>query len=222
MLATLYHDKPKERKLTTTAFRTEQEAFWAGEFGDQYIDRNLSNKEMGARLALFAKIMARTTGVESTIEFGANIGNNLRMLHQLFPSMELAAIELNDKAAAALNDWGKAKVYHQSIFDFEPDYPRDLAFVSGVLIHIHPDVLPRVYDLLYHTAKRYVCLIEYYNPSPMEVPYRGHRGRLFKRDFAGEMLERFSNLHLLDYGFVYRHDPNFPLGDLTWFLMEKR
>lgn len=206
----------------TAAFQTEQEEFWAGEFGDRYIDRNPSHKEMGARVALFAKIMARTAEVESAIEFGANIGNNLKVLHQLFPGMDLAAVEINEKAAAYLEDWGKARVYHHSILDFTPDYPRDLAFVSGVLIHIHPDMLPRVYDLLHEAARRYVCLIEYYNPSPVEVPYRGHSGRLFKRDFAGDMLERFKDLRLLDYGFVYRRDPNFPLDDLTWFLMEKR
>ena len=27
---------------------------------------------------------------------------------------------------------------------------------------------------------------------------------------------------LVDYGFAYRHDPNFPQDDITWFLMEKR
>lgn len=206
----------------TQIFETEQEAFWAGEFGDSYIDRNATDNEMGARLALFAKIMARTKGVKSAIEFGANIGNNLRVLHHLFPNMELAAIEINDKAASALSDWGKAYVYHQSILDFKPNQGCDLVFVSGLLIHINPDILPRVYDLLHKTTQTYVCIIEYYNPSPAEIPYRGHHGKLFKRDFAGEMLDRFSDLHLLDYGFVYHRDPNFPLDDLTWFLLEKR
>jgi spore coat polysaccharide biosynthesis protein SpsF len=64
-------------------------------------------------------------------------------------------------------------------------------------------------------------VIEYYNPSPVSVPYRGHNDRLFKRDFAGEMLNKYPNLKALDYGFVYRRDPNFPLDDVTWFLMEK-
>ncbi len=204
-----------------TAFQTEQEAFWAGEFGDQYIGRNPSARELGARLALFARIMARTSGVESAIEFGANIGNNLRVLHQMFPAMELAAIEINEKAAAVLEQWGKTQVYQESILDFTPDRQRDLAFVSGVLIHINPEMLPQVYDRLHAASRRYVCLIEYYNPTPVEVSYRGHGGRLFKRDFAGEMLARFTDLRLLDYGFVYHGDANFPLDDLTWFLMEK-
>jgi len=44
---------------------------------------------------------------------------------------------------------------------------------------------------------------------------------LFKRDFAGEMLDRYPALKLLDYGFVYRRDPLFPQDDMTWFLLEK-
>lgn len=205
-----------------TAFQTEQEAFWAGEFGDQYIGRNPSAKEMGARLALFAKIMARTTGVESCIELGANIGNNLKVLHQMFPAMDLAAVEINDKAVESLQAWGQARVHHRSLLDFSPDREYDLAFVSGVLIHINPEMLPRAYDLLFKASRRYLCLIEYYNPSPVEIPYRGHSAKLFKRDFAGEVLDRFPGLSLLDYGFVYHRDPNFPLDDLTWFLMEKQ
>lgn len=202
-------------------FQTEQETFWAGEFGDQYIGRNPGAKEMGARLAMFARIMARTRGVDSIIEFGANIGNNLRVLHQMFPGIELAAVEINEKAVNVLTDWGKAQVHHRSILDFAPEKCFDLAFVSGVLIHINPDALPTVYGRLHAASQRYVCLIEYYNPTPVEVSYRGHDDRLFKRDFAGEMMARFPGLRLLDYGFVYHGDPNFPLDDLTWFLLEK-
>jgi spore coat polysaccharide biosynthesis protein SpsF len=62
---------------------------------------------------------------------------------------------------------------------------------------------------------------EYYNPSPVELSYRGYRGVLFKRDFAGELLDRHNDLRLLDYGFVWKRDPSFPQDDITWFLMAK-
>ncbi len=62
---------------------------------------------------------------------------------------------------------------------------------------------------------------EYYNPTPVEIPYRGHGARLYKRDFCGEILDRFGDLQLLDYGFAYRRDERFAQDDLTWFLMEK-
>ena len=54
------------------------------------------------------------------------------------------------------------------------------------------------------------------------MAYRGFRRRLFKRDFCGELMDRFPDLELLDYGFGYRRDPNFPLDDGTWFLLQKR
>jgi spore coat polysaccharide biosynthesis protein SpsF len=44
----------------------------------------------------------------------------------------------------------------------------------------------------------------------------------FKRDFAGELLEKFRNsLELKKYGFIYHRDL-VPQDDLTWFLMEKK
>lgn len=35
------------------------------------------------------------------------------------------------------------------------------------------------------------------------------------------MLAQYQNLHLVDYGFVYHRERNFPQDDLTWFLLEK-
>lgn len=204
-----------------TDFTTEQEAFWAGEFGARYINRNPTDFELAARLAMFTKIIDRTRNVRSLIELGANIGNNLRVLRQLVSGAELAAVEINRDAVDVLRQWGGAEVHHQSLLAFRTDRRYDMSLVSGVLIHMNPQVLPQVYDLLHSLTKRYVCLAEYYNPAPVEIPYRGHSGKLFKRDFAGEMLDRFADLRLLDYGFVYHRDNNFPLDDLNWFLLEK-
>ena len=69
---------------------------------------------------------------------------------------------------------------------------------------------------------RYLLVAEYYNPSPVTIPYRGHENRLFKRDFAGEILEKYPSMTLIDYGFAYRNDPSFPQDDITWFLLEKK
>lgn len=202
-------------------YKTEQERFWAGEFGDQYVERNQGMGLAASNLALFGKILERTQSIKSVIEFGANIGLNLEAMRALIPGVELSAIEINSKAVGALKQLGGMKIYPQSILDFQPDYPRDLTLIKGVLIHINPDSLPQIYDLLYRSSKRYICVAEYYNPSPVEVLYRGNREKLFKRDFAGEMLDRFPDLRLVNYAFVYHRDPNFPQDDITWFLMEK-
>jgi spore coat polysaccharide biosynthesis protein SpsF len=146
---------------------------------------------------------------------------NLAALRLLVPGIALSAIEINEKAAAALAQQGDITVFPQSILEFRPEREYDLALIKGVLIHINPDRLAQVYQALYDSSARYICLAEYYNPSPVEVAYRGNAERLYKRDFAGEMLERFPGLRLVDYGFRYRRDNMFPQDDVTWFLLEK-
>ena len=202
-------------------FKTEQETFWAGSFGDEYADRNRGPEAMAANLAYFSQILNRTQRIESIIEFGANIGLNMEALRKLRPVAELSAIEINQKAIIELKKIKELKVYPQSILEFNADYQRDLVFTKGVLIHIDPNSLANVYDLMYQTSRRYICIGEYYNPTPVEVRYRGNQDKLFKRDFAGEMIDRFSDLRLIDYGFYYHRDTNFPQDDITWFLLEK-
>ncbi|MBC7949304.1 MAG: pseudaminic acid biosynthesis-associated methylase [Chitinophagaceae bacterium] len=209
----------EEEKVGT--FKTEQETFWAGSFGNNYTLRNQGNKWIASNLALFSRILTRTIEIRSVIEFGANLGLNLRAIQQLLPEAELSAIEINPKAVEMLRNLANVKVYDKSILDFSPDYRSDLVLSKGVLIHINPDKLAQVYDLLYETSNRYICVAEYYNPTPVEISYRGHKGKLFKRDFAGDMLDRFDDLKLLDYGFVYHRDNNFADDDLTWFLLDK-
>lgn len=204
-------------------YQTEQEAFWAGDFGAEYIGRNQGSELLAANLAFFAKALAAARGLSSCIEFGANIGMNLRALQLLYPRQEQHAIEINPQAAAELGRViPPAHVHQASILDFAPARTWDLALIKGVLIHINPDWLPRVYDALHRATGRYLLVCEYYNPSPVAIPYRGHADRLFKRDFCGEILDRHPDLALIDYGFAYRRDPDFPQDDITWFLMEKR
>jgi len=204
-------------------YKTEQEAFWAGEFGTQYSVRNTGDRLLAANLAFFSKALGAAQNLSSCIEFGANIGMNLKALQLLFPGQDQHAIEINPEAAAEL---GKllpaANIQQTSILDFAPIRTWDLALIKGVLIHINPDCLEQVYDALHRATGRYLLVCEYYNPSPVAINYRGHAERLFKRDFCGEILDRHNDLHLIDYGFAYHRDPKFPQDDITWFLMEKR
>ena len=203
-------------------YKTEQEAFWAGEFGNEYIARNKDSWLLASNLALFSKILKRTRDVTSVIEFGANIGMNIHALKSLLPDTSLHAIEINAKAVQELKNIENLSVYHESILDFIPEIQSDFVFSKGVLIHLEPTMLPQVYATMYNASGRYICVIEYYNPSPMEISYRGHSEKMYKRDFAGEILDTYPDLELIDYGFVYHRDPMFLQGDLTWFLMEKR
>lgn len=204
-------------------FRTEQEEFWAGTFGTDYIGRNTGETLLAANLNFFAKALKQAGRVTSVIEFGANIGMNLRALKLLYPAASQAAIEINSDAALALSKaLPDCDVKFGSILDSQDLGCHDLALVKGVLIHINPDALPEVYDTLARAGRHFVLIAEYYNPSPVTVPYRGHENRLFKRDFAGEFLDRHPEFDLVDYGFAYRRDPAFPQDDITWFLLARR
>lgn len=202
-------------------YKTQQEAFWAGEFGNEYIERNKDAWLLASNLALFASIFKRTGDINSIIEFGANIGMNIHAIKSLLPQANLSAIEINANAVKELEKIEDLNIYHQSILDFSIDTKKDFVFTKGVLIHLEPTMLPLVYKTMYNTSKRYICLIEYYNQTPMEIPYRGNDEKMYKRDFAGEMMNQYPNLKLIDYGFIYYKDPVFLQDDLTWFLMEK-
>jgi len=202
--------------------KTEQEVFWAGAFGDDYSVRNQGPQLLAANRALFADVLRRTRGIKTVLELGANVGNNLRALRDLLPTAALAGLELNATAARTLSSWGDAEVFNESLLDFHSDRRWDMVLVKGTLIHVAPERLPDAYRVVERCARRYVCFVEYYNPAPVEVSYRGHQGKLFKRDFAGEYLRQHPAFELVNYGFVYRGDANFPQDDVTWFLMERR
>jgi len=202
-------------------FATEQEQFWAGDFGDEYTKRNRGEQIVASNTAFFARILARMPTPASVVELGANIGMNLLALRRLLPEARLAAVEINDSAARELRRIEGVAVTVGSLFDYAPEAPADLAFIKGVLIHIDPSMLAATYRSLVASTHRYLLVCEYYNPSPVSIPYRGHADRLYKRDFAGELLEQFAELSLVDYGFVYRRDPAFPQDDITWFLLQK-
>ncbi len=203
-------------------FKTPQEDFWAGEFGNSYINRNQGSDLLASNLNFFSNALRRIDKTTSCLEFGANIGMNLRALHLLYPNMQLKAIEINKEAAKELAvSIGDKNVFHGSIFDYPDTDTVELALIKGVLIHINPEMLTVVYEKLYKASSKYILVAEYYNPSPVAIDYRGHNDRLFKRDFAGEMLDTYPDLKLIDYGFSYKRDVLFPQDDITWFLLEK-
>ena len=210
----------KEGKSMT--FKTEQENFWAGEFGNDYINRNQGEELITSKSVLFGQILRAAPNVKSIVELGCNIGLNLQALNRINNNFELCGYEINKTAAQKSRDLHIADIVDGTILDAIPaDKKYDVSFTKSVLIHINPDELHRVYDNLYNLSKKYIVVCEYYNPSPVVVKYRGNEDRLFKRDFAGELIDKY-NLNLIDYGFTYHRDNYFPQDDSTWFLLEKQ
>ncbi|MDR0827526.1 MAG: pseudaminic acid biosynthesis-associated methylase [Desulfovibrio sp.] len=205
------------------SFKTDQENFWAGEFGKEYINRNtLTDETLAQSLGIWSSILRHCpSAINTVLELGSNIGINLHALKILLPSAQLTAVEINSSAVETLRKWGGAEVVEASLFDVTFEGTHDFVFTSGVLIHCNPDLLPQAYAVMAKASSRYVCIMEYYNPTPVSVIYRNNTEKLFKRDFAGEFLDLHPEFILREYGFVYHRDSKFPGGDLTWFLMEK-
>ena len=201
---------------------TDQEKFWAGDFGDSYVERNKSDKLLASNLNFFSKALNSAGSLEKCIEFGANIGMNIKALKKLFPDLEFSAVEINKKASEILsNVIPKENIYETSIVDFNSDEKWDLVLIKGVLIHINPEMLGKIYEKLEKASKKYLLIAEYYSRKPEKLSYRGFEDLLYKRDFAGEFMDKFPRFKLLDYGFVYHRDSNHPQDDINWFLLEK-
>ena len=203
-------------------YKTPQENFWAGDFGNEYIDRNCGQELLESNLRFFSAALKQASHISSCLELGANIGMNLRALKLLYPDIDLRAVEINPTAANSLSEFiGDDNVFRGSILDFPIGRQSELLLIKTVLIHINPVMLQAVYEKIYNASSRYILMCEYYNSTPVTISYRGHEDRLFKRDFAGEILDRYKDLKLVDYGFVWKRDPCFPQDDITWFLLEK-
>ena len=146
---------------------------------------------------------------------------NLRALNISLPKANLHGVEINAKAAKILEETKIATVTNCSIKEFEIEKSFDLSFTKGVLIHINPNDLILTYNKIFESSNKYILIAEYFNDVPSEINYRGFKEKLFKRDFAGEFLDLFPSTKLIDYGFVYKRDPMYPLDNISWFLIEK-
>jgi len=203
-------------------YSTPQEEFWVGEFGNEYHRRNAGDDVVNSNLVLFGNILRCAPGIRSILELGCNIGLNLEALKRIDSQFELTGFEINDDAVRVAREKKIANIVQGTIVEkLDINQTFDLTFTKTVLIHINPECLPRVYENLHRLSKRYIVVCEYYNPSPVIVSYRGHMDRLFKRDFAGELIDRYG-LRLVDYGFAYHRDNYLRYqDDVTWFLLEK-
>src|SRR5690242_16911541 len=103
---------PRREALDTMSnSTTPQAAFWQGEFGDSYVDRNVASPEqLQARRAMWSVILSHMLPAppQTILEVGANLGINLRSLRAL-TSARFLALEPNDKARQRLIDDGVVK-----------------------------------------------------------------------------------------------------------------
>ncbi len=200
--------------------KAPQTQFWEGQFGDEYTARNRCNPD--DRQGFFARILDLTDSVSSICELGANRGHNLEAIGRINSSLELTGVEVNRVACSEMAGKNRINSVCSTIQEFSSTEQFDLVFTCGVMIHLPPEDLKAVYEKMIGLSQRYVMVNEYFNPVPVEIEYRGHPERLFKRDFGGELLDASGGkLRLVDYGFLWqRVEPAW--DNTTWWLFEKK
>lgn len=198
---------------------------WTGSFGDAYIDRNEANVDLvNAKTIAWAQMLRPLAGdmPASVLEVGANIGLNLRALARL-TSAALYAVEPN--AAARTRLVGDAVLPGNHVFEGTAEslpfsnQQFDFVFTSTVLIHVDPDSLLDACREIHRVSRRYVLCNEYFAAKPEMIEYQGRQNLLFKRDFGAFWMDNFSDLKLVDYGFLWRRAA--AMDNTTWWLFSK-
>ena len=69
-----------EKNQMKNNYETDQENFWAGEFGNDYIDRNIGSDLLASNLNFFSIALKQSKNINSCLELGANVGMNLKAL----------------------------------------------------------------------------------------------------------------------------------------------
>lgn len=160
---------------------SECEKFWKGEFGDAYTRRN--RVDWRARIPFWRTII-EITGARSVFEFGCNAGWNLSAIQRVDQFIVTEGCDVNESAIDQAMAAG-----HDVWREWPPEpRPAELVFTAGVLIHIPPDNLEEVLHNLYYQSTDWVLAVEYDEAIEVEVEYRGHTGRLWRRPY-GELYQ---------------------------------
>lgn len=186
---------------------TRQTAFWSGNFGKEYTDRNPQNSEEWdqfyvnnwgvSRYQMNEEFLSAIDKDSKILEVGCNIGLQLLGLQKM-GFKNLYGVELQQYAVEKAKSQTKGiNIIQGSGFDipFKDEY-FDLVYTSGVLIHIAPSDLGTIIKEMVRCSKKWIWGFEYYDEQLREVNYRGNEGFLWKADYASIFREQFPALTL--------------------------
>jgi pseudaminic acid biosynthesis-associated methylase len=184
----------------------EQQQFWAGKFGNEYVRRN--QVDWRARIPFWREVI-EMTGARSVHEVGCNCGWNLSAIKRVDPYISQSGNDVNLTAISQARSVGLSAFHGENAIS-----KAELVFTAGVLIHVAPDDLKPLMQKIVDQSYRYVLAVEYESEQEEEIEYRGHTGKLWRRPF-GRMYEEMG-LKLV------RHEQNVPGFDsCTAWLLEK-
>lgn len=192
----------------------EQEAFWQGSFGTEYTRRN--RVDIPARVPFWNHIASITQPVD-VVEVGCNAGWNLAALKIVSPDVYTIGIDVNPDALD--------EAFENGYVDEPVEAPAlqalnslptlsDLVFTAGVLIHVPTSDLRGVITAMREASSHYVLAVEYEDEQEVEVEYRGHANKLWRRPY-GKILEE-CGLRIIESGKAEGFD------DCTYWLCERK
>ena len=186
----------------------EQEKFWKGNFGNNYISRNKfrSQKEFDnfyirrygeTKKNINLKFLKGINKNKPILEVGCNIGNQLKIFEDI-GFKKLFGIDINIKSLKKAKKNINLNIIESSGFDipFKDNY-FNLVFTNNVLIHIHPKNLDKIFDEIYRVSNKYIFGFEYFNDKLIEIKYRNYKNKLWKGDYANILLKKYKNLRLV-------------------------
>ena len=166
------------------------ETLWAGQFGNAYVDRNLSAGD--ARGDLWLPLMAELEP-ETVLEVGCGVGANLQWVTQRVDAKFVAGADINAKALRLLDRRvpGVRGVNAPARELPLADRSVEFVFCMGLLMHQPAETLDKVMSEMVRISSRYVFCGEYYDPDTVEAPYCGEERALFRRDYGALFLDLF-------------------------------
>ena len=216
---------------------TKELDLWKGEFGDQYRDRNvITDEHMNARISAWSNnfnaisMFGSIKGLpKSYLEVGCGAGINLLAIEKIYRANNEMAIPYACEPNAQTRNLANNACRKQNLFPvWLPDdanatdlkfesHAVELAFTSGVLIHIHPDNQLKAMEELYRVSQRYIISMEYFSPDLREINYHEQKA-LWTRDYGSMWLDNF-NLRCLGCYFAWKRMSN--LDNITTWIFEK-
>lgn len=193
----------------------EQQEFWSGKEGDTWTKRletiqsayNNWEADSGVKLKdLLQEFFSGIPKDSQILEVGCGPGWVLKTLQDL-NFTKLRGLDINAKAIQLARETHKnIEFQNVSIEEYRNIHTCDLVVTSAFLIHIHPDNLEKVMEIIYDTSLRYIFGRELSSTSPENCPIEGRKGKwenqYWTRRFKAKWLELYPDLKVVKYKLI--------------------
>jgi len=210
--------------------QNKQEMMWDSSFGRDYTNRNMRTPEEYdefymelygvTRTKLNNEFIGSMDRNMRILEVGANIGNQLILLHKIgFKNLYGVELQYYPVKASKAYEYNITMLQASSSHLPFKDKTFDLVFTAGVLIHIAPELLKRIMKEICRCTRHYIWGFEYYNLGFREINYRENNELLWEGNYSHEYLKHCPDLQIVKenkYKYLNSNSEN------AMFLLSKR